>query len=146
MFNNGHTSSFHKESILSDYVNIGYLPAKYRDQNLGNVPLLNDTQGKFSKLANIVLDKNVSPLLVDDDYLLKNTPSNTYLITTELDILRDDGFIYAERLRRLGLNIYHRHYENMFHGVFNLLHGPLEFNAAHEMLNDVSNFMKKIIK
>jgi acetyl esterase/lipase len=125
IFHNGHTSRSQKESILAEFVNSGYLPSKFRNHDLNEIVLKNDTTNKYSRLTDIILDRNLSPLLVDDTFLLKNTPKNTFLITTELDILRDDGWIYAERLRKLGLTIQHTHYENLFHGVLNLLHGPL---------------------
>lgn len=102
IFSNGHTTGMQKDSLFNKYVNVELLPAKLKDHNLGNIALRNDTSGKYSKLTEIVLNKNLSPLLVSDEYLVKNTPLNTFLITVELDPLRDDGFIYAERLRRIG--------------------------------------------
>ena len=145
VFHNGHTSGLHKESILSEYVNVNYLPSKYRNHKLGSPVWLNDTTGKYSKLADIVLHQDVSPLLVDDDYLLANTPRHTYLVTAELDILRDDGFIYAARLKKVGRHVHHKHYENIFHGVLNLVHGPLEFRAARDLLQDITNVIKQIV-
>lgn len=142
IFYNGHTSRSLKESMLSEYVNHGYLPAKFRNHNLNEISLKNDTNNKYDKLNSIILDKRLSPLLVDDDFLVNNTPTNTFLITTELDILRDDGFIYAERLRRLGLNIQHKHYESVFHGILSLLFGPLEFSESHKLLTDISKAIK----
>ena len=118
IFFNGHTTRSQKESILSDYVNVGYLPSKYRNHNFKNVFYANDTQDMYSKVREILLSRELSPLLVDDEHLIRNTPNETVLITTEMDILRDDGFIYAGRLRKLGLNIQHEHYHNMFHGIF----------------------------
>ena len=125
IFHNGHTSRLQKESILAEFVNPGYLPSKFRNHDLSEINLKNDTMNKYAKLTDILLDQKLSPLLVNDAFLLKNTPKNTFLVTTEMDILRDDGFIYAERLRKLGLKIKHNHYENLFHGILNLLHGPL---------------------
>jgi len=122
IFLNGHTTRSQKESILSEYVNIGYLPKKFRkNHNLETIKFANDTQEIYKKVSEILLSKELSPLLVGDDYLLKNTPNQTVLITTEMDILRDDGFIYAGRLKKLGLNIQHEHFQNLFHGVFGML-------------------------
>jgi len=142
IFHNGHTNRHQKESILSEYVNHGYLPAKFRHHDLEEIPIKNDTSNKYSKLSSILLDRKLSPLLVDDEYLLKNTPLNTILVTCELDILRDDGFIYAARLRKLGLNVEHKHYENLFHGILSLIFGPLEFYEAHKVMADITNAIK----
>lgn len=146
IFLNGHTTRIQKESILSEYVNHGYLPAQFRNLDLEPISMKNDTNNKYAKLSSILLDKNLSPLLVDDEFLANNTPLNTILITTELDILRDDGFIYAERLRKLGkFNIKHRHYSDYFHGILGLLHGPLIFYESHNLLNDITNDIKLVL-
>lgn len=145
VFYNGHTSRYHKDSILAEYVNPGYLPIKLRNQNLKTINFMNDTSEKYSRLAEILLDKKVSPLLVDDEFLKKHTPNYTLLLTAEMDILRDDGFIYAERLKRVGKTIVHKHYDNMFHGVLGLLHGPLKFNEAHPLLKKIAQHVKEVI-
>jgi acetyl esterase/lipase len=146
VFYNGHTTQDIKESELSKYVNHDYLPHDIRNgHHLPEVTYLNDTEGRFSKLREILLSKDVSPLLVSDEYLVRNTPVNTYLLTTEIDILRDDGFIYAQRLRKLGLQIEHSHYKNLFHGVFGLLHGPIEFEIAHKLLKTVVHHIHTVM-
>ena len=101
VFANGHTTGKQKE-LFSEYVNVNLLPAKFRNHNLESINLSNDTEEKFTKLTEIILDKDLSPLLVSDEFLKQNTPANTLLITAEMDVLRDDGFIYAERLNKQG--------------------------------------------
>ena len=135
---NGHTTRSHKESILSEFVNIGYLPNKFRkNHNLESLKFANDTHGVYKKVSEILLSKELSPLLVDDEHLLKYTPNQTVLITTEMDILRDDGFIYAERLKKLGLNVQHDHFNNLFHGVF----GKIFFKSQILDLQTFSNYI-----
>jgi acetyl esterase/lipase len=50
--------------------------------------------------ANVALNQDVSPLLIEDEELAK-LPS-TYVLTVDYDRLRDEGFIYAGRLRANG--------------------------------------------
>lgn len=148
VFENAHTSSSHKESALSEFVNVKHLPSELR-AHADYKPQLtckNDTTGKYARLAEVLLDRQLSPLLVDDAFLLKNTPDHVFLMTAEMDILRDDGFIYASRLRQLGINIEHKHYENLFHGVFGLLHGPLKFDVAESLVVTVAEAIKSVIK
>lgn len=38
------------------------------------------------------------------------------------------------------------HYDNMFHGVLNLMHGPLEFKQSHKLLADITNVIKKVVR
>lgn len=144
IFLNGHTSIYQKESKLASYVSREYLPKKFL-VNLNNITLFNDTYGKYSKLSEILLDNKVSPLLVDDVYLERNTPDNTILLTVGFDILRDDGFIYAGRLKKLGKKIDHMHFESMFHGIFGLLHGPLEFSRARILVKNMAEHVKKVV-
>jgi acetyl esterase/lipase len=145
---NGHTTSAQKESFAL-YINHSFLPGKLRtacsNEQEETIMLKNDTSNKYSRLRNILLDKNVSPLLADDEYLRKNTPPHTLLFTVEMDIVRDDGFIYAERLRRLGLNVKHKHYESSFHGVWGLNYGLVDFDDSHIIMNDLTNAIKLII-
>lgn len=143
IFLNGHTTAYQKESNLSSYVNRKYLPKKYLSK-FSETQLSNDTYGKYSKLSEILLSNKVSPLLVEDFYLRKNTPDFTILLTAGIDMLRDDGFIYAARLKNLGKNIEHMHFENLFHGIFGLLHGPLEFSRAKYLVKTVAEHIKKI--
>lgn len=145
IFLNGHTSSHQKES-LSKYVNTDYLPTNLTSHNLDNLSLINDTNGRYTELTKIILNKDCSPLLVDDEFLYKNTPANTFLLTAELDILRDDGFIYAERLRRLGLNIEHKHHTDTFHGILNILNGPFTFKQGETFLKEISASIKIILQ
>jgi acetyl esterase/lipase len=144
IFQNGHTSREHKEGFLAQHVNPGFLPYHFRD-GLNHLPVLNDTNNKYAKLNEILLSPRVSPLLVTDEFLISYTPEYTYLLTTELDILRDDGFIYAERLRKLGIEIQHEHYDKLFHGVLGLLHGPLQFEVATELIRNVSRSINSVI-
>ena len=145
IFSNGHTGRHHKDSVLSQYVNTDFLPYELRNHNLESVTYLNDTEGKYSALCDILLSPDVSPLLVSDEYLAKHTPENTFLLTTEIDILRDDGYIYAHRLRKLGLSIEHKHYKNLFHGVFGLLHGPIGFDVARSLVHTVVENIKQVV-
>ena len=57
-----------------------------------------------------LLSPSMSPLLVDDAELSRLPP--VLLFTTEFDILRDEGFIFASRLRSLKKKIYHHHFPN----------------------------------
>lgn len=42
------------------------------------------------------------------------------VVTVEFDILRDEGFEYADRLREAGVDVEHSHYEGAIHPFFSL--------------------------
>jgi acetyl esterase/lipase len=43
------------------------------------------------------------------------------VITAEYDPLRDEGMAYAERLEAAGVQVTHRHHEDMFHDFFSFM-------------------------
>ena len=47
----------------------------------------------------------------------------TFLVTAELDPLRDEGIAYAEKLRQSGVAVRHRHFATAAHG-FACSEGP----------------------
>ncbi|CAF4269907.1 unnamed protein product, partial [Rotaria magnacalcarata] len=58
------------------------------------------------------------------------------------DSLRDEIFIYAGRLKRLGVPIVHNHYENTFHGSLTFLHGAFSLDIAYQMMGDLVKYVK----
>lgn len=56
-----------------------------------------------------------SPIFAPDELLAK-TPS-TWVAVMELDILRDEGLAYAERLRKVGVPVTHKLYKKAPHQI-----------------------------
>ncbi|EDO37936.1 predicted protein, partial [Nematostella vectensis] len=65
--------------------------------------------------AAAIIDPVASPLLAKT---FRGTPQ-TLLITAEFDPLRDEGFLYAERIKLAGVELVHKHYFS-FHGFLTL--------------------------
>ena len=130
IYENKHTSSEQKK-FYRKYVDWSYLP----NSNFQSV-VDNDEGDPFliEKSAKI-LDPEVSPLLVDDTKLAK-LPS-TYIITVGHDRLRDEGFIYAGRLKQIGVPTIHKHYEHTFHGSITFLTGRFRLDIAVKMVQDI---------
>ncbi|MDV3427349.1 MAG: alpha/beta hydrolase [Bacillota bacterium] len=77
-----------------------------------------------------------SPLLARN---LKNLP-DTFVITAEIDPLRDEGEAYAEKLKEAGNKVYVKEYEGAAHGFVNM---DKITNKADEALNDISLYLQK---
>lgn len=63
----------------------------------------------------------------------------TVLITAEYDVLHDDGFAYAEKLRAGGVPVTYKDYPGMIHGFFNYGSMIDEGIAARKYLADSIN-------
>lgn len=136
---NNHTSIKQKKQYRQ-YVDWSFIPNKYRQ--VYKQPIDDQVEGNPELIENAkdILNPDVSPLLVDDKELAKLPP--TYVLTVDHDRLRDEGFIYAGRLKATGVNVVHHHFENTFHGSLTFLEGPFELEIAHEMLGDIVKYLK----
>ena len=134
VYTNEHTSAAAKQSVVSKYIdhallgqhNIAssYVP---NDVNFGNETLWRELQATFS-------DPYFAPLMAPD---LAGVPE-TYIATAQHDVLRDDGILFAKRLRAAGVDVKHAHYDKAFHGTWVL---PEQLQTAKKMLNDVIDYL-----
>ncbi len=63
-------------------------------------------------------DPRVSPLLADLTLIAATPPA--WVATAEYDPLRDDGLLYADRLREAGVEVSLIHYDGMMHGFVSM--------------------------
>ncbi|KAL2804551.1 arylacetamide deacetylase-like 2 precursor, partial [Daubentonia madagascariensis] len=94
------------------------LPEKYRKDHVYTEPIL----GRLGFSLPALMDDRASPLLANDSRL-QNLPL-TYILTCQYDILRDDGFMFASRLRNVGVQVAHDHIENGIHGALSYMTSP----------------------
>jgi len=127
---NSHVSIEDKQQFYS-FIN----PNKYLHQ-------LNETKQEIKNLK-YLLSPLMSPLLVSDQQLIQLPP--ILLFTTEYDIVRDEGYIFASRLKSLNKTIYHHHFSNAFHGAHVFLYGPLRFEIAHHMIEHTAQIIRNYI-
>lgn len=136
---NNHTNIQQKKQYRS-FVDWKLIPDEYKqiykqpiNDNLnGNENLINNTKQ--------LLIPEISPLLVQNEILSK-LPS-TYVLTVGHDRLRDEVFIYVARLKANRVNVTHRHFQNTFHGSIIFLEGIFKLDIAHQMLNDITDYLK----
>ena len=99
---NSNSSSYSSQSSSQS---ISPLPSNY--------PLLFNDHN-FLKLVNNLFDERISPGLMPDEKL-KNQPK-TFISVCEFDARKDEGLIYAERLKKAGNFVELKYYENGYHG------------------------------
>ncbi|CAF1369522.1 unnamed protein product [Adineta steineri] len=131
---NTHVSSDDRKKLYSYMDPNKYLSISHELNEIkqGNESLIKSLKFLISPL--------MSPLLVPDEDLLKLP--QVLLFTTEYDILRDEGYIFASRLRSLNKSIHHHHFLNAFHGAHVFLYGPLRFEIAHEMVEHTAKIIR----
>ena len=101
--NNDHVSPAVKKMKVP-YIDVTQLPSKYLvsyekpSVETGNETMWNELKAKL-------LNPYFSPLVAER---LHGLP-RTYIFTSEFDPLRDEGFLYAHRLRNSGVKVLHAH-------------------------------------
>ncbi|KAJ1088235.1 hypothetical protein NDU88_001394 [Pleurodeles waltl] len=96
---------------------------------------------EFLKKYPGITDPRAAPLLVDDERLAK-LPL-TYVLTCMYDVVRDDGFMYAARLKQAGVQVVHEHYDNAFHGMLSLVTWPIDLSLGQRMMGYYINWLNK---
>ena len=120
--------------LNNSYLNLNKIPAVYKDgrdyyENYDSISnsiyakeslnkssiLMSDTQ--INGLARQLLTREISPLLANKKHLV-GLPK-AYFILVEFDELKDEGLLYAERLKEANVDCKIAFYENAFHGINN---------------------------
>ena len=140
VYANNHTSVAQKKHYRQ-FVDWSLIPSKYR--TIYKHPITDDNEGDpdLIERAKEALNPEVSPLLVEDKKLAK-LPS-TYISSVGHDRLRDEAFIYAGRLKRVGVPVVHDHYEGTFHGSLGFSSGSVVLDIARTMTDDMVKFIKE---
>jgi acetyl esterase/lipase len=123
------------------YFEKGYLSWDYIPENYQRGYESKNKNGSSIETP-VFFNEDLSPLLSDDD-ILKQCPS-THLITSEYDIFRDDSYIYAGRLKKLGVNATVKDYENGYHGALNLYQNE-KFTFPKTIFFDFVDFILKTL-
>lgn len=141
---NKHTSPVLKKSVyasrvdpkwyIKDYIRSEHLKSMTKLSDFGDLKL----SGDFEKT---LLDPLFAPLMAsDDDY--KGLPL-TYVLTAGYDVLRDDGIIYAQRLKSVGVDVHLAHYHEGFHGMIFFFRGPIAFDVGKRAMHDLVVFLRQ---
>ncbi|NWT36441.1 ADCL4 protein, partial [Chroicocephalus maculipennis] len=97
------------------WVSPDYIPHEFKTR--GYKP--STTQPLFSKEAYTVIkpmfDTVFSPMLAEDSVIARLP--ETFILTCEFDVLRDDGLLYKKRLEDHGIKVTWCHLQEGFHGT-----------------------------
>lgn len=87
-----------------------------------------------------MINPSVSPLMAEDN-ALQGLP-RSYVMVTGYDIIRDDGIMYAERLRHAGVNVHFVNHRASFHNALLFSNGPFSLSVAKETVNSITDFLQ----
>nr|XP_033778305.1 arylacetamide deacetylase-like 4 [Geotrypetes seraphini] len=87
------------------------------------------------------LEPLLSPLLAEDTAIC--SLPKTYILTSEFDVLRDDGLLYKKRLEDNDVQVTWYHVKDGFHGVVSFFNeDSLFFPAGKRAIDDIICFIK----
>ena len=147
MLENRHTSSEMKRSKFAEYVNQNkWMNRQYiRNESLksGSLEQIKDfgrsdlPKSFIEKLTNTF----IAPLMADEDMLV-GLP-RAYVMTAGYDIIRDDGIMYSERLKKAGVPVHAVNHVTSSHTtLFSSTDSLLTLNLAKVILQDIVNFLQ----
>ncbi|NXS26345.1 AAAD deacetylase, partial [Pomatostomus ruficeps] len=138
MDSNGHVPA--ESGPLFQFVNWSrLLPAEMRQGHEYGVPAPGSAE--LAQRYPGFLDPRASPLLASDARLRRLPPA--YILTCEHDVLRDDGVMYAHRLRAAGVPVTHHHAKDAFHGAMMFVLRPFEMAVGHRLLNTYMDWLNE---
>ncbi|XP_039178068.1 arylacetamide deacetylase-like 3 [Crotalus tigris] len=123
------------------WISAEHIPEEFKGR--GYVPFV---PGPFSEdlfqKYKTVFDPIFSPLLAEDA-VIQQFPE-TFLLTCEYDIFRDDGLLYKKRLEDNGVPVTWLHLKDGFHGITSLIDmGSIQFPSTRKSMNSVIQFLER---
>uniref|UniRef100_A0A803SVP5 Neutral cholesterol ester hydrolase 1 n=2 Tax=Anolis carolinensis TaxID=28377 RepID=A0A803SVP5_ANOCA len=103
------------------------LPSRFRKNYKPAVPATG--KAEIIQALPALLDVRAAPLLAEREVF--RLQPKTYILTCEIDVLRDDGLMYAKRLEKAGVEVTVDHFEDCFHGCMIFTVWPTNFFAGH---------------
>ncbi|NXL35664.1 ADCL4 protein, partial [Glaucidium brasilianum] len=84
-----------------------------------------------------------SPLLAEDSIICQLPES--YIVTCEFDVLRDDGLLYKKRLEDNGIQVTWYHSESGFHGILAFFgYGIFSFLSGKKIMDSTVNYINSL--
>ncbi|NXD86545.1 ADCL4 protein, partial [Halcyon senegalensis] len=133
------------ESMKQKYkkwVSADLIPDKFKTR--GYIPEKSTSyKPEVHEVMKEVLTTTFSPLLAEDSIICQLP--ETYIVTCEFDVLRDDGLLYKKRLEDNGVQVTWYHSENGFHGILAFFgYGIFSFSSGKKIMDGVVNYINSL--
>lgn len=117
-FNNNSHISQEIQTQYSNRINVSFLPDEIHKTKQKGGRSQNREQllpkGDQRDISRLVINPKLAPLMASDEALSHLPP--TFILTVEVDVLRDEGYMAIERLRNAGVHVEHTHLSSEEHG------------------------------
>lgn len=111
-----HSYAAQENDVLKDTLTHDCIPAELKCEAYA-IPSVTEHDPSFKEVWDrfkpLVLDNKIMPLYKED---LGRLPP-AYILTCDFDVLRDDGTMYAERLKQAGVEAVLENYKGALHGL-----------------------------
>ena len=109
------------------------------------------TTTNWTESDNSSIVEQISPFFLNpkfSPFMEENISSHhplTMIVTSGFDILRDDGVMYTNRLRRAGVKVWWRHFEKGFHSCIAFWQGALKLEVAHQIHRETFGLVREYL-
>ncbi|KAK5985238.1 TRansport of membrane to Cell Surface [Trichostrongylus colubriformis] len=136
---NGHIAPQIRDKVdrIIDYSSFSYM--NYGNESLPEREAVVHSKVAQRLLAPFIANPSFAPLMHED---LSRLPP-AFVMTCEYDVLRDEGMLYAKRLRDAGVKTESRNYDNGFHAMLNFHH---EIDEASQSMIDIVIWTRDLLK
>ena len=124
--NNSHVDASVLQRYRHKFLNVKWLPAKYRQNYVRPVPQPFDPQ-LWNRLKDKLLNPYFSPLIAETVSALPEA----FVLTNEKDPLRDEALLYMMRLRKAGVNVTHCHRQGYHGGFLSKMNNIISYIRQH---------------
>lgn len=141
---NNHISSKVRNSVVSLYVDSKrYLPSYHKVTKKQTKLQRGSTNFLVSSaFSDISSDSRLAPMM---QVHLEGIP-NTYMITSQYDVYRDEAIMFVHRLFDAGVKVKLEHYFGTFHGFMLFSgYGPIKFDISDQALSKLSAFIESVV-
>uniref|UniRef100_A0A8C3UH27 Alpha/beta hydrolase fold-3 domain-containing protein n=1 Tax=Catharus ustulatus TaxID=91951 RepID=A0A8C3UH27_CATUS len=108
-----------------------------------NIPKEFKVRGYKPRTVKRFCEPTLCPLLAEDT-VIQQLPES-FILTCEYDVLRDDGLLYKKRLEDNGVPVTWYHLEDGFHGIINSFNSDwFSFPAGKRGLENIVNFLRSL--
>lgn len=134
---NHHVTKDVRQAVKASYIDYNWLPKRFREQGpYTELEIVEGNAHVWRSIKDKVMSPYMSPLLAKN---LGNLP-DAYVVTCQYDVLRDEGYLYAQRMKEFGTKVTYVNYESGFHGMINVADLLQE---GQDLMDDMLRYLEK---